>query len=74
MGDLTVEELGMLDVVGTDIERRMLAEIRRQRAMVERLELYIAALDNSGPEDGGTHTHVAIAAELRNRMKEPSHG
>jgi hypothetical protein len=32
MEDLTTEELGMIDVVGTETEKRMLAEIRRNRA------------------------------------------
>lgn len=32
MADLNIEELGMLDVVGSDIERRMVSEIRRHRA------------------------------------------
>lgn len=46
MGDLTTEELGMLDLVGTETERRLVAEVRRHRATMRRLETWIEQMQS----------------------------
>ncbi len=87
MSDLTENELNYLDVIVDYIAEDLalssstgvwlsaaVAEIRRHRAMVARLEAWAEQLDRDTHAAGGTDVGPFIAAELRNRMKEPSHG
>lgn len=84
-GDLTPEQIDgmelwdrdvMLDerhrAAGSMLVRRAVAEIRRHRAMVKRLETWAEQLETNRDKPGDVG-HF-IAAELRNRMKEPNHG
>lgn len=84
-GDLTDDQLigmGMWDrdimladehrFVGSLLVSRAIAEIRRNRAMVKRLEEWAEELERACHVDDssyGAHPNLVIAAELRNRMK-----
>jgi hypothetical protein len=50
------------------VARKLALEVKDRRAMVKRLEAWAMALDNDGPEDGGSYANIAFAAELRRRM------
>lgn len=79
MGDLSDEELrarlkyAMGELHGAPFVQP-LRELQRHRAMVKRLEAWTEELDKDVHAAGGTGVGPFVAAELRNRMKEPSHG
>lgn len=83
MGDLSDEELSELErnvehipsspIALGELEP-LLTEIGRHRAMVKRLEAWADLLESDTFAAGGIGVGPFIAAELRNRMKEPSHG
>lgn len=64
MSHLTTEELGMLDVVGSDIERRMVAEIRRRRLSPEHVAALFAFASSSHAATYHPFTVDAVRAVL----------
>jgi hypothetical protein len=85
-GDLTPEQLEgmelwdrdvMLDirhrVVGAMLARRAVAEVRRHRATMKRLEKWADQLESARIDRAGS-VGPFIAAELRNRMKGGGNG
>lgn len=53
---------------------RSLAELRRHRAMVARLEAWAEQLATAHFADSDVLALSIIAAEIRNHMREPGHG
>ena len=52
----------------------LLLDLQSKRAMVKRLETFIDDLEQSAATPSYRHAFRSLAVELRNRMKEPSHG
>jgi hypothetical protein len=76
VGDLTEEQLDRMaswddPLVDDDELKCLIAEVRRHRATVKRLEAWVVVLETDTLGAGGSGVGPFIAAELRNRMKEP---